>query len=40
MNSSGVKAAAGGSLNPKLNENDYIHDALYDNKKLKNVTGV
>lgn len=47
VNSSGVKAAAGGSLNPKLNENDYIHDALYDNKKLKydnkklkNVTGV
>lgn len=30
VNSSGVKAAAGGSLNPKLNENDYIHDALYD----------
>lgn len=40
VNSSGVKAAAGGSLNPKLNENDYIHDALYNNKKLKNVTGV
>lgn len=34
VNSSGVKAAAGGSLNPKLNPNDYL------STKLKNVTGV
>lgn len=37
VNSSGAKAAAGGSLNPKLNPNDYLSTKL---KKLKNVTGV
>ena len=34
VNSSGAKAAAGGSLSPKLNPNDYL------STKLKNVTGV
>lgn len=34
VNSSGDKAAAGGSLSPKLNPNDYL------STKLKNVTGV
>ena len=37
VNSPGAKAAAGGSLNPKLNPNDYLSTKL---KKLKNVTGV
>ena len=40
VNSPGAKAAAGGSLTPKFNDAEYIHDTLYDNKKLKNVTGV